>query len=70
MQISTFRKAIGAAVAAFAAAVVASSQKGGLTSADWVFALVAAVIAGGAVYLVPNAPAVPAPATPAPPAAA
>lgn len=69
MQISTFRKAIGAAAAAFTAAVIASSQKGSLHEADWIFAVVAAVIAGGAVYLVPNAPAAPAPAKPAPPAA-
>lgn len=49
------RKALMAAATAAGAAVVTAAQDGAVTSAEWVTVAVAAVVAGLAVWRVPNA---------------
>lgn len=54
------RKAVGAAVLAAATALVTASQKGPIGTPDYIAAVVAALIAGVGVFLIPNAPPKPA----------
>lgn len=57
MKIAQVRKALAAAVLAAASALVASAQAGPLGVNEYVAAAVAGLIAGVAVFLIPNAPA-------------
>ena len=61
-KIPTIAKAIVAAATGFGAAfAVAIQQTAKLTMPDWITIAVATIIAAGAVWAVPNAPATPAP---------
>lgn len=56
---NTIRKALLAAVAAGVAAVTQAISSGGLDSVNWAVVLGAAVVAGLAVWGIPNAPKAP-----------
>jgi uncharacterized NAD-dependent epimerase/dehydratase family protein len=51
------RKAVAAAILAGAAVLVSAAQKGSVDQTAWVGAVVAAIVAGASVFLIPNAPA-------------
>lgn len=54
-MLATIRKALVAAVGAASTAVVTAAQDGAVTGAEWLTVAAAAVVAGYAVYRVPNA---------------
>jgi hypothetical protein len=54
--VSRVRKALVGAVGGLSAALAAGAQDGTLSAADWLTAAVAAVAAGWAVWVTPNAP--------------
>jgi hypothetical protein len=55
--LATIAKALTAGLAGASAAAVTAAQDGTVTGAEWVTILAAAVVAGYAVYRVPNAEA-------------
>ena len=57
MSLASIAKALTAAVAGASAAVVSAATDGSVTGAEWVTVFAAAVVAGYAVYRVPNVPA-------------
>lgn len=56
-MLATIRKALVAAVGAASAAVVPAAQDGVVTGAEWLTVIAATLVAGYAVYRVPNAKA-------------
>lgn len=57
MTIAQYAKAIAAVVSAAATALGTAASDGVITTEEWVGVAIAAVLAGVAVYRVPNAPA-------------
>lgn len=56
-SLAQVRKALAAAVLGAAAVLVTASQKGAVGTPDYIAAVVAGLVAGVSVFLIPNAPA-------------
>lgn len=57
MKLDPYAKAITGSLVAFLGAVQTALADGHITGTEWVVAATAAVVAAGAVWAVPNAPA-------------
>ena len=55
-KVAPYAKAIIGALIAFLTAIVTALDSGGISAAEWVTAVVALLIAGGAIFSVPNKP--------------
>lgn len=55
-KVAPYAKAIIGALVAFLTAIITALEDDGISAAEWVTAVVALLIAGGAIFSVPNKP--------------
>lgn len=55
-KIAPYYKAVAGALMAFLSSLIVGLQDNGLTTSEWLTALIALLLAGGAVFAIPNIP--------------